>query len=112
MKMTNQRMLTLGDVAMVLLLTMVVSAHASLAWSETPPLVRVRSNDPAIAAIMREAADRSSVFRRLVQTIDATDGLVYVDEGRCGHGVSACLTLSVQVAGPHRLLRILLDPSR
>ena len=112
MKMTNLRNPTLRDVAIVLLLTTVVSAHAPLAWSETPPLVRVRSNDPAIAAIMHEAAARSIVFRRLIQTIDATDGLVYVDEGKCGHGVSACLTLSVQVAGPHRLLRILLDPRR
>ncbi len=110
--MTNLRDANLGDLAMVLLLTMVVSAHVSLAWSATPPLVRVRSNDPAIAAIMREAADRSIVFRRLIQTIDATDGLVYVDEGKCGHGVLACLTLSVQVAGPHRLLRILIDPRR
>jgi len=37
---------------------------------------------------------------------------VYVDEGKCGHSVSACIVLSVQVAGPHRLLRILVDPHK
>jgi hypothetical protein len=65
-----------------------------------------------MAAIIQQAAERSPLFRRLIATIDATDGLVYVDEGKCGHSVSACLTLSVQVAGPHRLLRILVDPQR
>jgi hypothetical protein len=97
------------------LLTAVVSTHPSLAWSadiEAPPLVRVRSENPSIAAIIREAAERSPIFRRLIERIDATDGLVYVEEGTCGHGVLACLTLSVQVAGPHRLLRILVDPRR
>jgi len=77
-----------------------------------PPMARVRSNHPGLAAIMAEAARRSATFRRLVDTIDASDGLVYVDEGTCGHGVKACLTLGVQVAGPHRLLRILIDPRR
>jgi hypothetical protein len=77
-----------------------------------PPLARVRSNTPSIAALIQEAAERSPLFRRLIETIDATDGLVYVDEGKCGHGVSACLVLSVQVAGPYRLLRILVDPHK
>ena len=38
---------------------------------------------------------------------------MFVEEGRCGHsGVRACLLLSVTVAGPHRLLRILVDPRK
>jgi hypothetical protein len=51
-------------------------------------------------------------FRRLVERIDATDGLVYVDQGRCGHGVRACLLLAMVVAGPHRVLQILVDAQR
>ena len=85
---------------------------ATPAGAESPSLVRVRSNTPSIAAVIQEAAERSPLFRRLIATIDATDGLVYVDEGKCGHSVSACLTLSVQVAGPHRLLRILVEPHK
>jgi hypothetical protein len=74
-----------------------------------PPLIRVRSNTPSIAAVIHVAAQRSTAFRHLIATIGATDGLVYVDDGKCGHSVSACLLLSVTVAGPHRLLRILVD---
>jgi hypothetical protein len=99
----------------VLFVIAAVFTNAPSAWSaddQVPALVRVRSNSPSIGALIPEATERSTVFRRLVETIDATDGLVYVDEGRCGHGVQACLTLSVQVAGPHRILRILVDPRR
>jgi hypothetical protein len=80
--------------------------------ARVPPLSRVRSNHAAIAAVMAAAAQRSPVFRRLVETIDASDGLVYVDEGNCGHGVTACLSLEVRVAGPYRLVRILVDPRK
>ena len=48
----------------------------------------------------------------LMATIDGTDGIVYVDEGKCSHSVRACLVLSVRVAGPHRILRILVDTNR
>lgn len=112
--MTNHRILwTRG--AGVLFLTAVACSYGSSAWSadvQDLPLVRVRSGNPSIVAVIREAAVRSTVFRRLMKTIDATDGLVYVEEGKCGHSVSACLLLTVQVAGPHRLVRILVDPRR
>jgi len=73
----------------------------------------VRANDnPAIAALIEEASRASATFRQLVAAIDCTNGLVYVEAGTCRHGVHACLTLSVKVAGPHRILRILLDLHR
>jgi hypothetical protein len=75
-------------------------------------LVRVRSESPEIAAVISRASEVSATFRRLVATIDRTDGLVYVDNGKCGHGVRACLVLSVQVAGPFRILRIRVDSRR
>jgi hypothetical protein len=70
---------------------------------------RVRSESPAIAAAIQAAAARSETLRRLIEAINATDGLVYVEEGKCGHSVRACLALSIKVAGPHRLLRIVVD---
>ena len=70
---------------------------------------RVRSETAGIVDVIQAAAARSDTLRELIQKIGATDGLVYVDEGRCGHGVRACLVLSLKVAGPHRLLRILVD---
>jgi len=73
---------------------------------------KVRSNSPEVAALIGRASDASATFRRLTATIDGTDGLVYVDDGKCGHGVAACLLLAVQVSGPFRVLRIKVDARR
>jgi hypothetical protein len=92
----------------------VPSARVHAADSDTTGIrvPRVRSHSPELADIINRASDASATFRRLIATIDRTDGLVYVDDGRCGHGVSACLLLSVQVAGPFRVLRIKVDARR
>lgn len=105
----RRRWLSLGFDAAVFV-AFVCSAATADAQSET--LVRVRSTSPSIAVVIQEAATRSTRFRGLIDTINLTDGLVYVDESLCGHSVSACLVLSVRVAGPHRLLRLLVDPRK
>ena len=84
-------------------------AYRGSAVDEPPRITRVRAQSDAIAVAIREAVERSSTFQALLTTIDATDGLVYVEEGRCGHSVRACLVLSVKIAGPSRLLRIKID---
>lgn len=81
----------------------------SAAAQETAPLRRVRSDSSFITDAIARGSERSPVFRGLLETIDASDGLVYVDEGVCGHGVFACLFHSMQIAGPHRVLRIRID---
>ena len=86
--------------------------HAADPDTAGTPIPRVRSHSPEVAALIRRASDASATFRRLIATIDDTDGLIYVDDGKCGHGVSACLLLSVQVAGPFRVLRIKVDARR
>jgi hypothetical protein len=73
---------------------------------------RVRSEYPLLAAAIVQGAERSTTFRRLIEAIDATDGLVYVMEGRCGQGVRACLHMSLELSGKNRLLRILVNPRR
>ena len=70
---------------------------------------RVRSHSARIVDAIARGTGASPTFRRLVETIDATDGLVFVDEGRCGGGVRACLLPLVTLAGPSRLLRILVN---
>jgi hypothetical protein len=67
--------------------------------------------DPTIAALIARAVESSSTFRRVVETIDATDGIVYIEPGRCAIARS-CLILRVKIAGPSRLLRIRVDPKR
>ena len=78
-----------------------------------PGVPRVRdTGDPQIAALIAEATARSATFRRLVAIIDDSDGIVYVEQGTCGHGVRACLSHSVVVAGPHRIIRIIMSVRR
>src|SRR5262249_29511505 len=74
-----------------------------------PPIPRVRSDNPGIARLIKQGTERSPTFKGLIDAIDRTDGLVYVEEGMCRHGVLACLWLSVKIAGPNRLLRILVS---
>jgi hypothetical protein len=70
---------------------------------------RVRSESPWIRVAIAEGNQKSPTFRRLVEAIDATDGMVYAHEGRCRRSVRACLHLSVGVAGPYRFLRVLVN---
>ena len=70
---------------------------------------QVRSTDTVIQGLITEAAGLSRTFRRLVETIEGTDGIVYVESGACGHGVRACLMMTVTPAGSYRILRILID---
>lgn len=72
-------------------------------------LPRVRSHSARVVEAIDRGTKSSPTFRRLIETIDATDGLVFVDEGLCTNGVRACLVLSVTVAGPSRVLRILVN---
>ena len=74
---------------------------------------RIRAEDPRLAALIRQAIDQSATFRSLVEAIQATNGVVYVTRGRCGnHDVSACLLLWMTVAGPDRMLRVIVDDRR
>lgn len=83
-----------------------VSAHGQASAA------RVRAEDPALSALIRQAIDQSATFRSLVEAIQATNGIVYVIRGRCGHYVKACLLLWMGAAGsraqtcargPHRV---------
>jgi len=74
---------------------------------------RVRANgERSMATLLLEGSERSATFRRLVATINESDGIVYVEPGTCRHGVRAWLTLMVKVAGPNRILRIAVDTHR
>ena len=94
-----------AGVALVCALARAVAADETSA----APMPRVRSDNPEIAALIQRGTERSTTFRRMVATIDGTDGIVYVQEGKCGHSVHACLLLSITVAGPHRILRVLIN---
>ena len=69
---------------------------------------RVRSGHRELRALITRASEQSLTFRRMVETINASDGIVYVAPGVCRHGVRACL-VRVTSAGPHRSLFVKVD---
>ena len=80
-----------------------------MAASDGAPIFRVRSSDSAIAAFIELAATRSLTFRKLVTLIQGSDGIVYVESGKCGHGTRACLKVWMCTSGANRFLRVTVD---
>ena len=72
------------------------------------PGSRIRTVSPILKALIRDASERSHTFRALVAAIDATDGIVYLRAGTCGR-LRACLLHQISIAGPHRVLSIIVD---
>jgi hypothetical protein len=84
-------------------------SHVALDDGEVPLGSHLRTDNASLAAAIQTGLERSRTFKRLVHTIDRTDGIVYVARGTCGFHVRACLVLQVTPSGPNRLLRVLVD---
>ena len=83
-------------------------AGAAPAFAQATGDVRVRTSNAAIAALVQHATQTSRTFRGLVDTINASDGIVYIEDGRCSHGRRACF-VAVTRAGELRILWVKLD---
>jgi hypothetical protein len=79
------------------------TAAASVAASPESPHSHVRSTSAAIVALIERASDSSATFRRLIEGVNASDGIVYVEEGRCLDASHACF-IGVTTAGSSRAL--------
>ncbi len=93
----------------------VLVASLTTCWAQAQPVTampHVRSDDALIARLLAEAPTLSETFRRLVSEIETTNGLVYVEAGKCQFGVRACLIYRIDVAGPSRILRIVVNTNR
>lgn len=116
--MTNHtRRLTAG---LVILTALIGTSSPAIAHKERtvvpePDYVsdgpRVRSSHSSLAAVVREASERSATFRGLLRTIEATDGIVYVHHGTCPSHALGCLLHMIDVSGDHRILHIVVDIS-
>lgn len=75
---------------------------------------RVRGGSPRVNKLLVAAAAQSTTIRGLIESINATDGIVYIVEGDCRQGVGACLIPMMEATGPDtdRMLRILIDPGK
>lgn len=74
-----------------------------------PAIVRVRSSDPVLSALIERAAGHSATFQRLLTTIQGSNGIVYVEVGECPHILPACLKTWMKTVGPNRFLRVYVD---
>ena len=84
--------------------------QAAAADAASPAISRVRTSNATIAARIQQATEQSKTFRGLLETINASDGIVYVEEGVCGKGVRACF-VKVTAAGQNRILLVKVEPS-
>ena len=76
-----------------------------------PALPRVRSSSASLAALVIRATKQSMTFRCLTEAISASDGIVYIEMGECGHDVTACL-VGVTTAGAYRMLWMKVDKDK
>jgi hypothetical protein len=75
--------------------------------------MHVRSTDAAMLEVFRDGSRRSKTFKSLVDALNQTSTIVYVERGVCGFGhYAACLPHAVTLAGGIRYLRVLVDTSR
>jgi len=86
-----------------------ILAQRVVAGSDDPTIARVRSSDASLAALIDRAAAHSRTFQRLLESIEHSNGIVYVEVGTCTHGVRACLQMWMKTVGPNRFLRIAID---
>jgi hypothetical protein len=75
----------------------------------TGDIAGVRSTNAAIREMLDDGAWESPTFRGLVRAIAAHNGIVYVEDGVCLHGVHACLLMNVTPASGYRILQIVID---
>ena len=73
---------------------------------------RLRPQEPELVRAIEDGIARAATFRRLVATIAASDGIVYVSPGRCPAGARACLRLDVTRTATDRLLFVTVDVHR
>ena len=72
----------------------------------------IRTDDPGIRALIAEGSVHSPTFKRLIDAVDATDGIVYLLRGSCHFGVRACLLQQMTYAGSHRVLRLVIEQQK
>jgi hypothetical protein len=108
----HPRVRTLTCNAVLITATVWSLGGPAAAQESKSPVRRVRSGDPSIAALIERAITNSPTFERLVGTVEASDGIVYVHSGRCPGGIVACLPIWMTSSGGNRSMRIVVDRER
>jgi hypothetical protein len=82
---------------------------AAVLSAQDPSLRHVRATEPKILALIETGLSRSATFRRLVETLDGSDVIVYIEPKLARHGLGGYLAHSIVVRGGYRYLRIAID---
>lgn len=80
-----------------------------LLGGQASPMHHVRSTEPKINALINAGLARSSTFRSLVETLDRSDVIVYVDQKLTRNALGGYFPHNVVVAGGVRYLRIAIE---
>jgi hypothetical protein len=83
-----------------------------LSADSTAALLRVRSGNPDVRQLIQQGEQHSSSFRALIDELQRTDGLVWVEQGVCRRPVLACLSHNVTVSAGNRMLRVTVHRTR
>ena len=74
-----------------------------------PPASPIRSHHLRILNAIDDAGRRSATFRNLVERLNRSDVIVYIESGRCGTAqVMSCIAVA-STAGSYRYLRVTID---
>jgi hypothetical protein len=96
---------------LAVLAAVIASAVAAPASASAADESRVRSTDAGMLALFREGAERSATFSTLVDRIERSNGIVYVEFGYCAFGrVNGCVLPFIASAHGDRYLRIVVTP--
>ena len=77
--------------------------------AQDPSAHHIRPTDPKIKRLFIDGLSRSPTFRSLVEALDRSDVIVYVDTKTTRPGLGAYLSHSITVAGAYRYVHIALD---
>jgi len=102
------RNLTVAMVITVATVVMPQATRAVDAVSAAPSMAHIRTSDARVEAAIQSALERSATFRKMVAIIDASDSYVYVEGGKCSHGVRGCF-VSVSASTTTRYMRVIVD---
>jgi hypothetical protein len=98
------------------LLVLVSALASAVTWpvaAATDGPARVRSTDGPTLELIKEGTERSAMFRTLVDAIEHSNGIVYVEPGFCAFGhLNGCVLPFIAPTHGQRYMRILVTPDR
>ena len=90
-----------------------VCARPAPAITMSVPAARARSTNATILEMLEEGAKRSASFRTLIDAVNDSNGIVYVEFGHCAFGhLNGCLLPFIATSHGDRYLRILVTPDK